>query len=96
MNMTKKKALNIAKRLYEKHVKVRDIKRYNYVYVTMLPSLCFNIKNKSLRKEWSLYWSTINNRKYSFMTCYFKHDYSKEEATLLRLLVLHQFINEHY
>jgi hypothetical protein len=40
--------------------------------------------------------ASINNKNWATMTEYFKHDYSIDEATLLRLLVLHQFINEHY
>jgi hypothetical protein len=98
MKMTKAKAIKIAKKYFDLNVRespVHTICGIQY-YLTQAPFLCYNIPNRELQKAWYNYWDTINNKNWATMTEYFKHDYSIDEATLLRLLVLHQFINEHY
>ena len=103
--MTKSKALKIAKRLFDARVQERYVKRSDQLgrayrqletYLSPLPHLCFNLGNVTMNIEWGFYWEKINKKHHTFMTLYFRHDYSTEEAILLRLVVLHQFINEHY
>ena len=96
--MTKSKALKIAKRLFDARVQERGVIRHDQLetYLSGFPHLCFNLGNVTMNIEWGFYWEKINKRNHPLMTRYFRHDYSTEEAILLRLVVLHQFINEHY
>ena len=96
--MTKSKALKIAKRLFDARVQERYVIRHDQLetYLTELPHLCYNLANVTLNIEWGFYWNNINKRQHALMTRYFRHNYSTEEVILLRLLVLHQFIDEHY
>lgn len=101
MRMTKKKALKIAKGIFDERVQERYVRRNGTfetfeTYLIGLPHLCFNLRDVTLNMDWNFYWNNINKRQHALMTCYFKHDYSTEEVILLRLLVLHQFIDEHY
>lgn len=94
--MTKAKALKIAKKYFDLYVKEKHATTISYSYLTPAPCLCYNIPDKELRMAWNSYWDAINNKNWATMISYFKHNSRSEEATLLRLLVLHQFIDEHY
>lgn len=82
--MTKKQAYKIIEKQYI------NIECDGYV-----GPLCFEIKNRKLKRDWCEYWDKINTRDYMFITSYIRSDLVAERS-LIRLMILHDFIEDTY
>lgn len=95
--ITRQRALNIAWQLFEKEVHsfIEFINgEISEQYFEGISQLCHSLGE--LNPDWQEYWDKINIEHNTLMTDYFNHFSDQEEDTILRLLVLHQFINETY
>lgn len=82
--LTKEQAYRLLKKKYG-----------NYGFNDMVDGLCISMP-KSVAKDFIPYWESMNHKNRSYMWSYFKHYPSREEISILRLLVACQFIEETY
>ena len=82
--MTKKEALRLLEERYG-----------GYCFGDYVGPLCYRMPCK-LKYKWGIYWYKINDKNKRYLPSYFTHIYSITEASILRLLVAHQFIEETY
>lgn len=54
-------------------------------------SLCNIFYRTNYHKKWGEFWQKINNQKLFYIPSYFGCKYTKEEALLLRLLIVEEF-----
>lgn len=95
--MKKKVALDIALKFFNRNV-THYVEFVNGIIESEYFDGCGQLCNAldELNFDWKEYWDEINDEHHTVMIDYFNHLSSREEDTILRLLVLHQFINETY